>query len=336
MLFPSFKGTIDMGRSADRIATLSVAVFSFLLAPAAMAADQVRVPGTRVALQPPEGFAPSRRFSGFEHTAQGASIVVTEVPAAYAEMRTALTRDGLASRGMKLIAGREVSVDGANALLVHVSQSAGGVDFLKWMLLARGGADSVLVVGTFPRAAPAAFGDQVRDAVLSTSLKPADKVDAMEGLPFALEPGSRLKIARRMGNMLLLNRSGTMMPAAAGEPLYVVGASLSEVAIGDLQRFAEQRARQTAEIANLRSLSGRRLKVDGLDAYEIVADASDLRSGQPLRFYQAIALDGGGYFMFQGLAGVGSAAEYVGEFRRLTDSFRRLPPTQVGTARDAR
>lgn len=63
--------------------------------------------------------------------------------------------------------------------------------------------------------------------------------------------------------------------------------------------------------------------MDGLDAYEIVADASDLRSGLPLRFYVVIVPDAGGYFLMQGMVGSELAAEYLAEFRRLTESYRR-------------
>ncbi len=295
-------------------------------------AAQVSVPGTRVELQPPEGFKPSGRFPGFEHAAQGASIMVTEMPAGYAQLRAAFTREGLASRGMQLIEAQEVMLAGTRAHLAQVSQSAGGIEFRKWMLLAPNGSESVLVVGTVPRAAPAAFGDAVRRAVLSTSLKTSGEVDSRAGLPFEVDAGSRLKVARRMGNMLLLNPGGTMTRASPEEPLYVVGPSVGGAAIGDLQRFAEQRARQTAEISALRGMQGRRLKVDGLEAYEIVADASDLRSGLPLRFYQVIAPDGTGYFMFQGLVGSGSADQYLAEFRRLTESFRRREATVANVA----
>lgn len=311
-----------MARAGFWISALSVIVASLALAPAALA--QTHVPGTRVALKPPDGFTPSQRFTGFEHAAQRSSIMVTEMPAGFAELRAAFTTEGLATRGMKLIESRDVDVDGVSALLVHVSQSAAGGEFLKWMLLARNGRESVLVVGTFPRTAAASLSAPVRSAVLSASLKAGDKVDVMEGLPFGVDAGVRLKIARRMGNTLVMTRSGTMAPGAPGDPLFVVGMSFSGGAMGDLQRFSEQHARQTAEVSNLRSLSGRRLQVDGLEAYEILADASDLRSGLPLRFYQVIASDDAGYFVFKGLVGWDGAAEYLAEFRRVTESFRRL------------
>ena len=117
---------------------------------------------------------------------------------------------------------------------------------------------------------------------------------------------------------------------SAEDPLYVIGPSVGTAPIDNLQRFAELRARQTVEISGLHAMQGRNLEVDGLEAYEIVADANDVRSGRPLRFYQVVAPDPGGYFIFQGLVGSTMAKEYVPEFQRLTASFRRRPPAVTG------
>jgi len=310
-----------MTQPSFRTAILTLLAIAFLLHPAAAA--PAPVPGTEVELQPPKGFAPSQRFPGFEHPAQGASIVVNEIPAGYAELRAAFSREVLASRGMHLVDAKDVRAAGGQAYLMHVSQQASGIEFLKWMLLAPRGDASVLVVGTFPRTAPAAFGETVRLAVLSTSLKTTGQPATTADFPFHVATGPRLKVAGRTGHMLLLNRSGSMARTPADEPIYVVGPSLGKEAIGNLPRFAEQRAHQTAEISGLRAIQGRSLEVDGLAAYEIVAEASDLRSGLPLRFYQVIAPDGGGYFIFQGLVGGSIATEYLAEFRRLTASFQR-------------
>ncbi|HRP22430.1 hypothetical protein [Thauera sp.] len=310
-----------MTRTSIGAAMLALIAAALTCDPAAAAS----VPGTGVELQPPEGFTPSQRFPGFEHPAQGASIVVSEMPAGYAELRAAFSREGLASRGMELLDAKDVRAAGAQAYLAHVSQHAAGIEFRKWMLLAPRAGESVLVVGTFPRTAPAAFGEAVRVAVLSTALTRTGRAAPTADLPFHVEAGSRLKVAGRMGHMLLLNRNGSMTRTSADEPLYVVGPSLGRDAIDDLPRFAEQRAHQTAEISGLRGIQGRSLRVDGLAAYGIVADAKDQRSGLPLRFYQVIAPDSDGYFIFQGLVGSNLATEYLAEFRRLTDTFRRQP-----------
>ena len=64
----------------------AVLVFSAALLSARQA---VRVPGTGVALVPPEGFSPARRFPGFEHPGLQASIMVSELPSPAADMKAA-------------------------------------------------------------------------------------------------------------------------------------------------------------------------------------------------------------------------------------------------------
>lgn len=66
------------------------------------------------------------------------------------------------------------------------------------------------------------------------------------------------------------------------------------------------------------------LTMGGLKAWELLADAKDVKSGTPIRLYQVIAPDeGGGYFIVQGLVGMDRAAEILPELRRVTASFRR-------------
>lgn len=314
-----------MIRAALRSSTLVLVLAGGALAPAVSAAPSL-VPGTRVTLEPPDGFAPAQRFPGFERPELGASIMVTELPVGFDELRIGMTREGLASRDMELIESRQVSIAGAAADLLHVRQQAFGLEFLKWMLVTGNGSGSVMVVGTFPKAEGDSLGAAVRTAVLSTSLRADGEVDLLQGLPFDVSPGDKLKVAGRMGNMLMLTRGGTTRPTPPEDPLYVVGSSLVDVAPGDLRAFAEHRAMQTAQTRNVRILSSRDMGVDGLQAYEIVADADDTRSGKPIRLYQVIAPEGRGYFIFQGLVGPDGAPEYLAEFRRLTSSFRRHAP----------
>ena len=135
------------------------------------------------------------------------------------------------------------------------------------------------------------------------------------GIFFALDLSSwHLGIElTRLGNATLFGNSGSILIVAWG--LFVLRRA---------PRMNEWLAFAAAILGSL-ILLGRSLEIDGLAAYEIVADASDLRSGLPLRFYQVIAPDSGGYFIFQGLVGSSLATEYLAEFRRVTASFRRNP-----------
>jgi hypothetical protein len=300
---------------------LSVPVF-LLFATAPAFAQAVRVPGTKVSLTPPAGFTLAQQYPGFEREADRATIMVTELPTDASEMTRAMTRDALASRGMMLMASSNQVINGKPARLLNVRQGSPNGDVLKWMLIAGDRTTTIMIVGTFPADSPYNIGTSIQHALLSSSWGQAAP-DAFEGLPFRITPTSRLKLARRVGNMLTLTESGTMGSPGSSEAIYLVGHSIGHGDVGDLRNFSEVRARQTTLTKSVGNFRGRTVQVDGLDAYELEADAIDTRSGAPMRLYQVIVPDDTGYFIAQGLTGVDRAADLLPEFREVTAGFRR-------------
>jgi hypothetical protein len=287
-------------------------------------AQAVRIPGTKVSLTPPAGFSPAKRYPGFERAAEQASIMVTELPAPADDMMRAMTKRALASRGMTLISAQDVLVSGRPARLLNVHQPTANGDVLKWMLITGEPTTTIMVVGTFPAASPPSTGSSIQQALLTTSWGAAGAPSAFEGLPFRVTPTSRLKVARRVSNLLMFTESGTTGSPGSTEALYLVGHSIGEGRIADVPSFSETRARQTNLIKSVGNFEGRVVQVDELDAYELEADALDTRSGVPMRLYQVIIPDDTGYFIVQGLSRADRAGETFAEFRAITASFRRV------------
>jgi hypothetical protein len=149
-------------------------------------------------------------------------------------------------------------------------------------------------------------------------------VSPFEGLPFRVTPNAKLKLARRVSNMLMFTESGTTGTPGSTDALYIAGHSLGEGQIGDVRAFSESRARQTTLTKGVTNFTGRVIQVGGLDAYELEADAADARSGRAMRLYQVVIPDETGYFILQGLINADRAGEIFPEFKALTASFRRL------------
>lgn len=291
---------------------------------AAVAGD-VRIPGTRVSMDPPPGFIAAARFAGFQDEARGASIMVTELAAPASQMRGSFTAPNLQARGMTLRSTEAANFGRLDGDLMAVTQSVNGTPFDKWMAVTGDGTTAVLIVATYPQALAPQLDAPMRAAVLSARWDPAALSDKFEGLPFSVRETADLKFDNRMQNMLLMTQPGAPRASSPAAPLLVIGPSYGAARIADLEQFARQRLARTAEIRELEAIEGAAATLAGRPAYEITARAKDLRTGAPLVVYQAAIRDGDGYYLVVGMAGAGGAARYLPQFKRIADSLRIGP-----------
>jgi hypothetical protein len=281
----------------------------------------VRVSGTRVSVMVPPGFEPLAQAPGFRDAETGSSLVVTEIPGPFAAVRAGLTAEGLATRGMQLLSTEDVRIGSDEAVLMAASQQVGGVPVRTWMGLFGSDTATVMVIAAYPEAVAGKMSALLRRAVLSAAWHPDAVVDSFDGLPFRLREGRTLKISARISNTLMLTRGGTTGPQPPAEPLLVVGASLSEVEVTDIEAFSKARVMQIAQVREITNVEGRRTVVGGNPAYEIRAAARDLKTGAPLIVYQSLAVRGKLYYLAQGLVGADAADEFISEFRDVVNSL---------------
>ncbi|HYQ88353.1 MAG TPA: hypothetical protein VEU09_01845 [Candidatus Binatia bacterium] len=312
---------------ASRRARLPLVLVIALLAWASMApaahAAPVQVLGTGVALEPPPGFVPAQRFTGFERDVKSASIVVTELEGPAPKMQKGMTREMLASRGMTLIRSQTVRVHGKSALLLQVSQVAAGTEFLKWMLVAGDTKKTVMIVGTFPKAAND-LALPIKQAILSATWGGKVQAAPYEGLLFRADPTPVLKLAGRVGNALIFSESGSMTHGDPNQAILVMGNSSSAFSIANVEQFARDRATRSTQVGELRNIVGRALTVDGLPGYEIVAEANDARTGREVRMYQLVLVEQKTYYLAQGFVPADRARVILDQFRQVTGTFKRL------------
>ena len=287
-------------------------------------AQAIRVTGTSVALAPPPGFEPSSRFPGFERADLQSSVMVTEIPGPFADVSRGMTSAGLATRGMTLISSTTRLVDGRQALLLKVSQAAGGLAVRKWMIVSGDAKSTVMIVGTFPEGHESEIGDAMKDSLLTARWAVAGAPpDHFEGLSFRVSPTTSLKIAGRMSNMLLLTESGQMGPQGPTGALFVVGTSLAPADLSDLRAFATARASQTKQLSRLRVSGERAMAIGNEAAYELVAEGTDIATGRLVTLYQVVLPDPQGYVLMQGMVASTRATSMVPEFRKAAQTFRR-------------
>lgn len=288
-----------------------------------LAAEVTRISGTRVSLEPPSDFVAAPRFPGFMKAEAGSSIMVTELSAPVAQVTENMTREGLASRGMVLVTSSKARIANRDALLLHATQEVQGATSEKWMVIFGNAAQTVMIVGTYPRPLAATMSEPIRQAMLSARWNPDQEVDLFEGLPFRVAETESLKFAKRISNMILLTHDGAPAAVSPDSPFAVVGTSISDTDLGDLAGVARHRLEQTAQITGLANLQGKATRIDGLPAYEITADAQDSGSGARLVVYQALIAEGRQYFIVQAMVGSAGAHRFLPQFQEIAASLNR-------------
>lgn len=291
------------------------------------------VPGTTVSLDEPQGFESATNFSGFVDRESGASIMVNQLPGPIAEVSKGFTSENLAQRQIKLLSRETVQVGGRSATLLKLSQIANGIEVYKWALLSGDAKSTTLLLGTWLKAdgPEQPLELPLRRSLLSTTWS-ARTIDPFEGLSFRVTPTDRLKVATSMSGALLLTSSGTISPDKKGDPLLVVAPSLRTVIVGNLREFSEKRAAQIAQVTQLRNMTGKTLTIDGLKAYELVADAVDTTNPkQRLKIYQLLMQtpEKDGYFLAQGFMKIEQSSDFLPIMRQVSQSFKRQTTSAI-------
>lgn len=284
-------------------------------------AKGVHVSGTKITIEPPSEFIAAERFPGFQHNKSGSSIMVTEIPAPVSAVGQGMTKEALASRGMELLEKTKVEVNNQQADLIKIKQTAGAAEYLKWMLLLGDSSTTLLITGTFTPETEAEVGNKIKNSLLTTGWDKEMALDYFDGLSFKMGETDELKYAKRISNMILLARDGEFGKPGAAKPMLIVGMAINPVLIEDLATFSNQRVLQTAKVEGIAILEEKKIEVDGHQAYEIIASATDSSEKISMRIYQVIIAINDSYFMAQGRAGESISKQYLDQFRQLVKSI---------------
>ncbi|GAA3927190.1 hypothetical protein [Hymenobacter algoricola] len=285
--------------------------------------DHVRIGGTHVSLIPPPGFTAAASFSGLEHKATGASILVAELPTPVQQLTAGMSEAALAARGMRLLQMQAVSLHGTPATLLRVSQKAGGTAYQKQILLFGDATQTVLVTGTYPEATPAAAGP-VQAALLSTFYAPQTRAE-VPAAPFGLNvAGTRFRFAKNLAGSLLYTTDGRPAPQGPDQAAVIVGTSLGavDVADADQEQYSLLHLRQTPNGQTLHVRSSYPITINRMRGYEVIADGQDAQ-GRPQLVYQVMLFaDTDKYYLIVGITD-NHFDEHLATFQALAQTFRR-------------
>lgn len=306
---------------------MKLASLALSLALSSLLAEQTRIPGTKVTLNAPAGFAPAKQFPGFMMEETGASIMVTALEGApFKEISRSFNREGLASQGMALIERKETKVGETPAFLIHARQQVNGTSFLKWMLAFGGSSETNLVVATIPEQFKERLSEPLKKAVLSSSWDPSLVLDLFDGLTFRVSESDSLKLAKAIGNQVILTLQGVFPQQDPEDPMVIVGASVTErwIVPGSKKDFSINRLAQTQGLENPTIISQKSVRIDTLEGYLIRAQAVDRELKKERYIEQCLLFTNDGYYIVQGFAAADERERFQPEFQRILQSFKRI------------
>lgn len=277
--------------------------------------------GTTVSLQIPDGFWIADGFLGLAGTA-GASILVTEIPEPMAVVRTQMSESALRDRGMQLLDVQTVRRDGADHPLVCVAQPEPGGEMLRrWIFVLGDDRTSAVLVASAAEVRADELADPFEHTLRTARRDPDREIGIFEGLGFTLAETASLAIAGRRRNIVALEAPG-IADGGPGEARFLVGRAELPSAV-DPRAFSSKRLEQTPRVTLVAVVSERVLDIDGMPAFELIAEAVDRESPTPLILFQTIVFDGDRYFLLQGRVAASGADRFVPEFRQIASGLQR-------------
>ena len=278
-----------------------------------------KVAGTKCSIIPPEGFVPAANFSGFQNAENGASVMVSELPAPYAELSQAFTADALKSKGMTLISRETIDFNQGKATYLTVSQAAGGTPYLKQILMFGDAGKTVMVNGIYPEAAKA-IAPRIKACLLSTVYNAAQAEDPLAAANFSIETsGTHFKFAKYWSGSLMYSEDGKVPTEGA---MFIGTNSLGHAAAGDKKQHAIQVLMQLPNGEHTKVQKIEPVRIDDMDGYEIVAQGKNKKMEDELVYQVILYTDESEYFRLIGLASA-DQEKNLAAFRKLARTFKR-------------
>lgn len=201
-----------------------------------------------IGLEPPKGMTEAPNFAGFTSD-DGATIILVEMPPeAFDEVATKFSSDGLASQVEVEGAVRELTLNGdVKALLARGEQSAHGIRFRKWVLLARHAATTALVTVQIPETVTRYSDADIVSALRSLRIRPGTAIEAqIDALPFTIGNRAGFRPVRTLAGSALIMTEGPANSYEDGsQPIVIIAASM-----GDDRRFSDMSEEERERLAH--------------------------------------------------------------------------------------
>jgi hypothetical protein len=313
-----------------RLKCFVAATAGFILScQAALAAEPVFPPASRVGLVPPQNMVLSKRFMGFENEERAAAITIAEMPPeAYDQLAAGLTKDALKRQGLDMKARETLKVGDRTGILVAGAMT-GPVKGRKWVLAVKGKDMTALLIAQVQGGQDGYSEDQMRSALKSVALRgPISLDEQVSALPFRIGDKAGFRPVRVLsGNSILFTDGPEDTIKAVEQPVAIMAVSLQPPPPPGERRdqFARSALNSNQFLRDVVFERSESFRFKGQDWHEIVARAKDAPSGEPIVVTQTIRFEPDRYMRMVGLVREGKREQVMPRFRTMIDSVDMNP-----------
>jgi hypothetical protein len=296
---------------------------------AALAAEPVFPPASRVGLVPPQEMVMSKRFTGFENTERAAVITIAEMPAeAYGQLVTGMTKDALKRQGLDVTSRENLKVGDRDGVLIAGSMT-GPVKGRKWVMAVRGPGMTALLIAQVQGGSDGYSENDMLKALRSVALRgPVSLDEQVSALPFQIGNKAGFRPVRVLsGNSALFTDGPQDTVKAVEQPVAILAVSLQPPppAGEQRERFARMALNSNEVLKEIRVERADSFRLKGQDWHEIVARAKDQASGEDVVVMQTIRFEPDRYVRLVGLARAEKREQVLPRFRTMIDSVEMNP-----------
>jgi hypothetical protein len=280
-----------MKRPSARVTVLASIAMLVLSGPALAA---VRIPGTSVTLDAPDGFAVSREPRGLKNAATGSEIAITEFPPeAYANLADVFTSPKTAAErfgrnGTAITRIEHVNIDSSSVPLAIGGQRVNGRNFTKYIALMGGIAKNnktVLITLDIAESAPFEQSD-VETLLRSVSLgHVATLEEKLSKLTFHYAEVEPFHTTDTISSHTAMLSSEEDFDRSSRIPNVVIVRASTGATPEETQQFSETALRGIAGFAEATITERRPIKFAGGDGYYLAAIADERSIEQYLRVF---------------------------------------------------
>ena len=301
------------------LATLGLSLWASV----GFAAEPVTIPGSRLALIPPEGFSLAKEFAGLQ--GDKASVLVVELPAnTYDELAAAISSGAMAKQGVEITSGEDLTGLPFRARIYRGRQAAQGMEVDKWLMLADGGSTLTLINVSAVKGAAPVTDAQVREMFRSVRLSAAPAGDPVAALPFSVTPAARFSHKQTIGGLGLVLTSAPPSPENAGRPGLIITKAFEQAVPKAQWPQAVEAFRKSVQAIKIDNADEPKpTKVGDLEGLEFTATGSS--SGEPRKILVVMLFGPASGYALIALASPELFDAALGDFRATMGSFRPKP-----------